>query len=322
MHRADDRIRLLRLHTDAAGFVWFGDDATPAAESGCRPPEFMGRHERRLGYRIGDDVCRVRLSGGHANALLAVQLYRLHSAGADFEVELASPALCSAKVHPAVALQRLWQPEACDAFCGARPMTAADFDVYTLVQSLRAGPRVPESARHIALRHPAWPAVSFTPQFDADAACRLIADIIDPRWFRHPFRAGRLNRLFAHLGLTPGNVRGLLGPCGGAGQGRHRQRAEAAVRAWYNGRSLAAFRSGGCKGPEAFLWRIFGGRLADPVRALLRATQALVCLVAHVWLRAVGASHPEAGFCPSALFRDAAEENAFKRHYFSIVGAG
>jgi hypothetical protein len=188
-------------------------------------------------------------------------------------------------------------------------MTPADYPTYSMMNTFSeaTGREVPDIALRIAEYHPAWPAVTFVPTADHHAAVRLICDIADPRWYRHPTRPTRLSRLYSHLGLTPQNVLALLGE----GQPGHNfNRAKNAVRVWYNLRAQKTARE-----PGDFLLRLLDARKENRAFGLLRGTQKFVAFVCAVWSDALKPPHPEVGFAASRFFgKEPREAKAFDRH--------
>jgi len=309
---------VVRLHTDADGRVWYGADGEPVRNTGLTADGFVADRSCRDVLR---DARVVRLLGTAANAALVTRLYEHRMCDAGFRltpVWLGAPAAVPAawlRGEPAAVLYALWQPTPAVLLAGRwHEMTAHDYVVYGLVclvgGEAGGGRDVPDVAWSVVPYHPAWPAVTFLAGADRQAACRLLAVIRDPRWYRHPTRPGRLSRLYAYLGLTPDNLAVLAGQ--GGRPGRHFDRAELAVRAWC-GRP-AAVRPGD---PAGFLFRRYA-EAATPARGLLRATQQFVRFVVSVWLDAVCGPHPEARFRPELFFADGATAAAFDRHLQAV----
>jgi hypothetical protein len=159
--------------------------------------------------------------------------------------------------------------------------------------------------KRIVAYHPAWPAFQFINSLDEDAACVLISEIVDPRWFRHPDHPSRFSRLFRYLGVTPDNMAVIAGDRGI--EGRHFNRAVLAVRTWYNrdlNRKSAA--------PKDFLASTV--RKHPLAKALLLGTRRMLELVCHVWVDCVRQHHPELGFDAKRFFRDAGVARVFTQH--------
>lgn len=297
---------VLRLHVDSDGMVWVGDDADPAENTYQEVDDFF---DGGLAAEYLADAKSVRLLGAACNARLVVRLHERRALDPEFKavsVRLGAPVIvpsAALRDDPEAVLYHLWQPAA-----GAwHELVPLDYCTYAMIDGLTdcVGREVPEVVARIAEYHPAWPALTFVTGVDRSAACRLLCDVVDPRWYRHPTRPGRLTRLSAHLGLTPENI----AACVGEGRpGRHFNRAANAVRVWYNPRSHRE-----TPGPADFLLATLAAheRLG---RGLLRGTERLVAFVAAVWDDAVRPKHPEVAFDPAVFFRSAAVGAAYAAH--------
>lgn len=310
-------VHVLRLHSDAAGHIWFGDDYTPGECSGLSVDEFFSGQESQLGFDLRT-AQRLRVLGIRQNAALIVRLYDTISHNglrSPYSViELGSPVVCPTNAvltDPEAVMHYLWQPEPVSALHVLwHTLGKHDYCTYSLISCIDKANKITDHARHIVRYHPAWPALTFAIKPDLEAACATIANIVDARWFHHYGRANRLSKLFAYLGITPQNVRAFfqLG-----NPGRHFDRALRAIATWYNRASVIAYNTGNCVGPEAYLWRVYASH-RDPEKGVLRGTEQMLRLVNHVWLNAVMPPHPEVGFSSSQFFRYATEAKAFEKH--------
>lgn len=294
---------VLGVHTAADGAVW-------RYRGGGPEPSSTGLPVARFVAAAALDGGLVRLVGSRANAPLAVALRRRWP---QLAIELCSPTLAP-EADPGRLLPALIQPELTQRLAGLRHrMTADDYRSYALLAALDDAVE-PATVAALAAAHPAWPALSFVGATGPDnpvgrrSAYTLLATIVDPRWYRHPWRPHRLSRLHRHLGLTPENIRAVLT---GRPGGRHAARAAAAVGVWYNAGTTTAAATGPPDAPARFLWRILEAQRTW-VRGVLRATQRLVELVCRVWEGRI-AEHREARFDPR-LFFTAPECLAFERH--------
>lgn len=292
--------------------MWYGFDGQAAGATGLAAdalfanPTFL----RQLA-----DARAVRLLGTRANAPLVIKLFERRAADPDFRavsVRLGSPAAVPGawlRADPEAVLHALWQPPAAGGLAGQwHELGPTDYPGYAMAAALAAAPAgdVPEVVRRIAEHHPAWPAVSFVGSVDAPAACRLLAEIVDARWFQHPSRPGRPSRLLAYLGVTPDNTAAMSGAP--VKPGRHFNRATTAVGAWYNQRVRRGSRE-----PRDFLVRCLDAHAALGA-GLLAGTRRFLGFVTAVWLAAVRPRHPEAAFDAERFFRDAAVARAYEAH--------
>lgn len=309
-------VKILRLHVDDDGRVWYGDDLQLAINSYLPSADFLLKAEG-LEFNPVNAKC-VRLLGTAANAPLVVQLQQLRAGRPELlqlqRVQLGSPALvptCATRSDPSSVLQHLWQPTYCNRCPGMwHDMTHLDFCTYYMISESRNTVEVPEVVRRTATYHPAWPAISFIDGLDHDLGCRLICEIVDPRWYKHPFRPGRPTKLYAHLGLTPKNMEAYLNDTPGD---RHYDRARIVAGSWYdNKRGDAGPKSP--SGAGSFIWRAYGCA-KDRVHGLLRGCQRLVDFIRAIWSQAVQPVHPEARFEPLRFFGDKLEAARFLEHY-------
>ncbi len=305
-------IKLLRLHTDLDGVVWYGHDALPFEATGRSAGDF---HRNPDGFDIGLRIAKtVRVMGVPDNAPLVVGLKKYHhdnpKVAAKQAVYLGSPQVVPSpamRASPEAVLQAMWQPAvpATVAGCWHR-MGPKEYTTYAIVTELKLTAGQPsELARRTLRYHPAWPALSFLAGLDEDAACSLVAEIIEPRWFRHPFRPTRLTRLNSYLGLTPGNMAAFVS--GGEGE-RNYARAQTVLATWANGykHSMA--------GPGGFLHRIAGLSPAGEYHlGLLKACERFTRFLFEVWT-AESAANQEVQFDPGLFFKKPDEVTGYEIH--------
>lgn len=305
-------VKLLRLHTDTDGTLWYGRDCLPY-ESTQRPvSEF---HRNPMSFDFGLDRARtVRLLGVADNAALVIALKKCHhdfpELAAKQVVLLGSPQVVPSPAlrgNPEIVLQAMWQPSPSGTAAGCwHKMGNREYTSYAIVHELRqTGGKTSEMARRSLRYHPAWPALSFLCGLDEDAACRLISLVIEPRWFRHPFRPTRLSRLNSYLGLNPANMAAFVS---GDGGGHNFDRARIVIETWTAGYTAPTETAGG-----------FLHRLADTAPSgqyhvgLLRACLRFVRFLFEVWT-AESASDHEAKFEPAMFFKRPEEVEAYAHH--------
>jgi len=221
--------------------------------------------------------------GTPQNAGLICGLYGLR-AGVDpelsFTVHLGNPVIGTrpaGREDPEFALQRLWQLGPTTAAAGYwHELAYPDFITYSLIRALAVDPlAVSWDARRLLRAHPVWPALRFLPGVNFDAACRLVAELVDPRWFSHATRPGRLSRLYAFCGATPSGIQAYLQ---GLPRGRHRGRLNLVMETWFVGSQHAPDLAS----PASFLWRICRHH-GSGVAGLLRATKRFLRFLHDSW---------------------------------------
>lgn len=300
------RIDVLRLHTDPSGCVWQGDDNLLGSNSYQEPEEFV--------VAAADDLARtlvLRVLGTAGNAGLITRLHDWKTANPRHKTRLyvGSPALLGTvaqRSDPETVLQYLWQPPG--GLCASRwhELFPFDYATYALIEEMQGKIRLTEKAMRIAHYHPCWPVVEFVGSANAEYVCRLIVDIVDPRWYVHSGRPGRPNRLYAHLGLSPDNMLSILDPhkpCG-----HNFGRARNAVLAWYGDKPQKRY-------PGDVAWRSFV-LAPDNVRGLLRGTKKFVDFMRLTWLASVSPTLHE--FDARKFFRhpdDAAAYGSYRQNW-------
>lgn len=294
------------LHTDAEGCVWYGSASQCAINSGLTPHDFVSSDV--VGSALVG-VQFIRVLGCSSNAELLVELFHYRATRPRLlgsqQVRLGSPVVVPAgKLCDAEFVLRCLRQLPSHGSCVGNwhDMDKNDYCTYALINMLRRvrGTQLPEFAARVLAYHPAWPALSYVSGLDRWHACRLLCDIVDPRWYRHPFRPNRLSRLYAHLGLTMQNMRCILGQ---SSEDRHFYSAVSAVLAW---------RGQSNQSPE-FLDR-YSLATGDAAKTLLRGAQRFVTFVALYWLHAASFKHPETEFDSAVILGGAANGKAFDKH--------
>lgn len=81
--------------------------------------------------------------------------------------------------------------------------TAGDLAVYGLMDEMQKVDPDPEKLQALLRRHPSFLVWEFMRQIPLQTTCRLLADIGDVRWFRHPEQPERVSRLGMFCGVYP-----------------------------------------------------------------------------------------------------------------------
>jgi hypothetical protein len=307
-----ETVQMVRLHVEA-GRVWYGHDGFFAEDSGHSVEKFFARAPW-LGVPL-DKIELIRLLGVPENAHLIIRLHERRVARRQRQrIELGSPMLLPVardRSNPVRVLEALYQPEAAPLACGGlHDMTVWDFPTYAMLAALQdSRPEVPEKAVKALPYHPAWPAISFLPYRSEEVAVRLLTEVVDPRWFRHPLRPHRINKLLNYLGVTPENMKALLedGP-----PGRNYDRAELVVNTWMGPPILEQVGA-----PSNFLMRAYFST-DDRAAGLLRACRRFVRFVYEVWLGEAACRNRDCGFMATQFFKNKAEWTAYQSHRRSL----
>jgi len=316
----------LYLHV-ANNDVWFGDDDTPAANTGMLPLEFINNFEKVTGYSTAD-VSKIYLYGIRENADLISLLYTtnirpIYITNPIHLLKCSSPnnaLILLRHQDTAIRLNHFSFPlddlslvtfliisklQHLQSYINDIPLT--DQDNLCLLQD--------KQLTDLLFLHPAWPVLSFVPHIRILDACQLLSLIIDPRFFAHEYRPHRYSKIYKFLGLTSlHNCEKILPPVNGSNLKSfesNMSRTAIAVRCWYNSESIL-FYSRNHTNPESFLWRIYRSE-PNHYAGLLKATRYFLRFLLTVW-KCMLSSHPEAVFIPEKFFKYWQEARAFGCH--------
>lgn len=313
---ADDTA--LKLHFDGLGRLWFLDGPKQAKELSRPIDEFLCEKT----YQVSPVV---RVLGTQANAALISRLHQEAKLGGP-AVEVATPLVCATEAernNPIMALEAMRRALLPASLGGWHILTDVEAISYELaVYAQQAGDAVlPLEALALFRRHPAYAALSFIRTVDEEAACRLVAEILDPRWFvdlRHPDRRAKLE---SYLGVCPHGISEAASPVPTV-KGR---RCRLVLRSWQWQELPAAYafplepEALGTH-PRDFLWRIWD-QTGRGERGALRACQKLLQFVKAVWLDSLYLlkQQREPLFVPEHFFRTE-ECAAYQEHRKQLAG--
>lgn len=299
----------LKLHLDDAGSIWLAAGVSPAVQLECPAAGILRYLEE---HYPGPPA--LRILGTAANAGLILQAYAL-ARRRNGTLELAGPMLCSSPQDLADPPQVLYGMRACvlpSSLGGWHKATAADQATYRLIHRLHGPTDETPSCESLLLEHPVWRELSFIPTLsqlpNRAALVRLLAEIVDPRWYIDPEHPNRISRLTAYLGLTPANQQRVeQAPREPPARVR---RCALACAAWWT--DAAQDRAD----PRNFLWRVYhsagGGTIGR-----LRASQKFIVFLRYVWMQSLAkAAHSRCIdlFEPDMLFKHDDELAAYRTH--------
>lgn len=177
-------------------------------------------------------------------------------------------------------------------------LTAKELPAYRLTALLgtceneQAPSRLNQELLDLLRLHPAFHSLTFFESLDWLQTARLLATIVDPRWYVDPQNPDRLAKLRLYLGLTRQNVRAA---CMGAEDGGvNYRRSRPVFLTWQPGGALAASPADVLL-PRQFLYRFCRNRVSkydELDDAILRTTHLLIRFIVDVWLAKI-ATHPE-----------------------------
>ena len=308
----------LKLHTDPDGVVWYLEGQGIPVCSGVDVDTFLVTNRPQ-------ESMLVHIIGTHQNVNLILELHLLRHDDPNFRLYVCTPALCHTEAErrdPEIALIRARRYMLPGSLGGWHRFGYNDYPVYALAYLIdtEADPSVDHLSQLLG-SHVIWPALSFA-NVDEVACAKLVAQILDPRWFidlQHPDRTSRLE---SYLGLR------LRDGVHTRSDGNHATsddgnclpdpRSRAVVNCWLPSLEETLDTDRGLKYPENFLYRIWVHHALDgPVKAQLRVSQAFVRFLRHVWLDALYKGG-DGLFAPEHFFKHEYEVEGFKEHMSSF----
>ncbi len=308
----------LKLTVAEDGRVWYLDGVGLPAPSGLDDEQFLEAPVVRKARRV-------RVVGSAANARLIIALHRRKQAGELESLEVCSPLVCESaagRKDPELVLFYMRTFSLCPSLGGWRELTEQDLLTYELAVHIETYGRVTREAIEMAENHPVWPALQFIPHLREDEATKLLAIIIDPRWYIDQDDPNRLGQLERYLGLNPataeavskGNIDVWMG-----------DRYLTVLSCWLGhtikmGRSVGKSTTVAAQGlllmqdPRHFLMRIYIAKDFGS-KGLLAACKKFIGYLRHNWLNEV-AGHKGRGrlFVPEHFFEKPEEAVAYRDH--------
>lgn len=302
MAKTDD---ILRLHTDPQGSVWCGQSGIQAYNSKLSPEEFVLRP-------VFQDARHIRVLGVPVNAKLICLIHDTWQRADDYatghRLQIGSPVCYLSNPvfnDTRFVLQQMWQPTS-SARSSWHTLTQKDYTSYLAIHSLQQSTRVDDKLLAIMAYHPAWKALTFVTTHDVEACCRLVCEIVDPRWYNHHSRPDRASRLLSYLGMSPEVFATRQA------SSQKLERAATVIKAWSSGSPEAAVDFGD---PRNFVWRIYRNAGGGPT-GLLRASRTFIEFIRFAWLQ--GVSQPGRRVFNPAMFFKHNQHEAFA--YTTHVG--
>lgn len=203
-----------------------------------------------------------------------------------------------------------------------RRVNQATVDSYAV-----AAPQLNETKRLKRLQqHPAYPAVSFVFGMHADSAAKLLAEIIDPRWFFDDAKEDleqerHVSRLESHLGVMT-DVAQAWFYRNKKGSRAIVRRFELVAKSWGGGSSPGPADC--MENPKCFISRLMVPFLHDKngnhnakVEAMTAGSRHFIRFITQFWLYKLS-GHPE-NWVPEKFFSNKGEIAAFNRHCASLT---
>lgn len=268
----------IRLHTDQRGHVWFQSQGREPCDCGT-DVDLLARQSHIL------EADKVRLLAGSYNAAIIEALYNSRFAcGRPRRVLLGNPRLLpDAANRLETIFGRMDSLEMAPSLGGWRELTEKDYVTYALLGVLRkSSGKLNNLAERLLRAHPAWPAVSFLSDANLEAACQLVCEVLDPRWYVDQTKPDANKRLLSQFGLGfsgQQNIGYLLGVEKQPGQ--HVSEAKLVLDTWTGGNYVPPQ-------PDAidahgFLWRL-AAKGSGGIKGMVRSCQVFLAFLREVWL--------------------------------------
>lgn len=297
------KVAPLGVHIADDGSLWFADGDHHAVR-------YSHDYERFANTLVYKRAKVVRVVGMRANVGMLVHFHNLHAAsGSGPQLEVGSPLICGnpADRHdPQVLLVRGRGCRLSASLGGWHKFTDLDYPSYAIAAQLQDGKVTPECLARLR-EHPAWRALMFV-RANEEACVRLIAEVLDPRWYVDTDHPERSSRLESYLGLTMRTMTTVM--AGGKkrpSKGHMRDmfdRCRAVREAW------SAGPAGHIEDPRSFLFRIQQSKPGTP--GTLRASSVFVRYFRQTWLDGLYNDRQCRLFIPEHFFKRPAEANAYR----------
>jgi hypothetical protein len=296
-----------KLHTDAAGIIWYSRGIAPPQNSEQTLAEFL------LSPVVSGMGLQFRLFGTIENAELISALYLRKNRGEVRCVEVAAPHFLTAveRITPATALLKMRNISAPAAVGGWHAISFSDYSTYALAARMYRNRFVfDDMANNYLKMHPAYKALSFIPNFSQAAAAQLFVTITDPRWFVDTRAPENNLKIALYLGLTPAIQKRVSDPDTMI-TARRELRCANVLGCW----KTVDTSSANLTDPANFLYRIWRFNGGGP-RGDLRASQAFLTYIQQNWLSAIEQHRGLKNelFAPDLFFRAPAEIAAYTEH--------
>jgi hypothetical protein len=295
----------LKVSVDAEGLIWYS--------IADQPPIFTRKSlVSFLLNPLSKEISKFRVMGTQGNVELILALFLRILEQETGSVEVCSPLACKTQKEREDPIRLFLAARSINqvsSLGGWHNFNKNDYPTYALSQHLtRTKGQVDDHARRLLKTHPNWAALTFIPHINMDACCKLLALILDPRWYLTPTNPNRGSKLRSFLGL---DIKTLLGVIGKGPIQRYHERCKLVFDAIQGNTSRSSINN-----PAFFLHRIMAVNPDKRVIGLLRAMQTFVEYLRLTWLAALGSGkhQNEALFVPEYFFKSKEETDAFLQH--------
>lgn len=302
------------VHVDTDNRLW-------TAESGQPPVSYEGGADFFIRNTAYHPNCTIKMIASLRNTSIILHLYDKKLRAEIKGLQLCSPLVMNKNKTVEVIMMDMLQWNGWPASLGGwHEFTEDDYPSYYLAKHFAENENsmcglntdlIEDTLRF----HPAWKALSFIPHLNREKIGKLIATILDPRWFVDTKDPDKNARLENYLGLKP-EIQSMVGdpelPRNDAKAFQLRN-CKLVMRAWRMGRPVSKNEY---DQPNNFLWRIHAMEGCNN-KADLRVSQTFIAFLKAVWLDGIYKNKPgskDGLFVPRYFFNKPDEIESFKAH--------
>lgn len=290
----------LKATVDCWGEVWAAEGRKLPSATGLGAVAFAKS-------RAVSDYSTVKLDGHEDNVELINELYCLKAdTGHPLSIELCSPKVWSEgpRINPSQAILRMMTLYDAPSLGGFVQLEPKVFASYGLAHVFSKGDEYTPFAEWLTYRHPAWAGASFVNAIEPVNFARVVASILDPRWYVDRDRPYSLSKLSLRMGLTERIHRDVE-------IGRY------STRRHTNFRNLSqCWRSGSApvvETPRDFLWRFKREKAGQ--NSELIVNKKFLSFLRWVWLDSLASPNFQGKIFNPSLFFDRQEDaEAYTQH--------
>jgi len=339
MHKTE--VKELRLQVADTGDIW----ATSWLES--HPRCVASGIEDLIASKLFLASTSVAIVAFPTNVKLITEIYLRKHKDADYSIWVASPLLVGAtkpdRIDPVSVLEasHALDPHLSPSLGGWHQFGKADYPAYALAEIVSQNSSISDQAIQLLEAHPVWPALSFISGLNKKMCCRLLATVLDPRWYIDLKQPARTSRLESYLGLTLRVQRTALNMLTDVDptnknsrekidkvltgmteyEARMVERCTAVQYCWWRDPAVLTCPDSGAtpgqpllEAPGGFLWRVWFSHGKSP-KGYLRASQQFVRFLRDSWLDALYSKTVGDGlFIPDYFFKHNYEQLSFMQH--------
>jgi hypothetical protein len=299
--------------------VCLGPDGSVWAASGCSAPARMAANLHQFRDSVAPRYACFRFPGHAVYASTLCFLSSRKLAGEVMSLQVCSPALCvrAQEGHvPEAMLLRMRSLQDAPSRGGWHEFVQEDYVSYAMAACLRktdAEPAAPMTALLFLRQHPIYPLLTFFPYSSFDHACRLVAAVLDPRFYVDSDAPDEQFKLERYLGVHVATIERVLSYRAGKrplpeSPGRP-HRCEAMLGSWDWSRRDGEHR------PSAYFLQQLSARHSDDAIGKTQASRIFLKLLRYYWLEKLCYSQaPGSLFVPEHLVESATVARAITDH--------